>query len=49
MKYVDVAEAQSIFLQLIEEVIKGEELIFTREDQPFVKLTRSKKSDGHLR
>ncbi len=47
MKYVDVAEAQSIFLQLIEEVVNGEEVIFTREGQPLAKLTRVEKRDGH--
>lgn len=45
MRYVDVAEAQSVFLQLTEEVIKGEEVIFTREGQPIAKLTRVEKSE----
>ncbi len=49
MKYVDVAEAQTIFLQLLEDVLNGEEIIFTRDSQPIAKFTRIERDDEELR
>lgn len=46
MKYIDVIEAQASFLQLLEDVLNREGLIFTRDGQLIAKFTRIEKSDA---
>lgn len=39
MQTIDVNQAQSVFHRLIEAVVAGDEVIITRNAEPFVKLS----------
>ena len=39
MQTIDVSQAQSLFPRLIEAVVAGDEVIITRNAEPFVKLS----------
>ena len=39
MQTIDVSQAQSVFPRLIEAVVAGDEVIITRNAEPFVKLS----------
>lgn len=53
MQTVDVSQAQSLFPRLLEAAVAGEEVIITRNAQPFIKLslvngTKPPKEEGDL-
>lgn len=39
MQTIDVSQAQSLFPRLIEALVAGDEVIITRNAEPFVKLS----------
>lgn len=39
MQTIDVSQAQSVFPRLIKAVVAGDEVIITRNAEPFVKLS----------
>ena len=39
MHQIDLSEAQSLFIQLINEVLNGEEVVLTKNEIPVVKLS----------
>ncbi len=38
MQSIDISQAQSLLPQLLDAVLKGEEIIITREDQPVARI-----------
>lgn len=53
MQTIDVSQAQSMFPRLLEAVVAGEEVILTRNAEPFVKLSlvngaKAQKKEGDL-
>lgn len=53
MQTIDVSQIQSVFPGLIEAAVAGEEVLITRNAQPFIKLslvngTQTQKNEGDL-
>ena len=53
MQTIDVSQAQSMFPRLLEAVVAGDEVIITRNAEPFVKLSlvngaKAQKNQGDL-
>ena len=45
MAYVSLEKAGEMWLELLQQAAKGEEVVITKDDEPFVKLSAAK----HLR